>query len=413
VTVLINSKIFDGEASRLFDGLNVFIHGDRIVEVSARPPNPDDGGVVDCGNRTLMPGLIDAHVHAYALSASIYEMDKAPPSLRAAWAGPMLSRMLDRGFTTVRDTGGADYGLAIALQRGYIQGPRLYYCGFALSQTGGVGDFRDPEAYCAHDDQLLACGCGFTNSLNIVVDGVDGVRRAIRENLRRGSNFIKFFGSGGVTSTGDSLDSVQYSDEEIRAIVDEVERHGAYCTAHIHPDRALKRVISLGVHCIEHGTLIEPDTAQMAAEMGTAIVPTVAIVAALAAEGKELGLSHQSLEKLKRIKDEAVRRMQHMKDAGVRVGFGSDLLGRTERLQCTEFGLRKEIFSSHEILMQATSMNAQIIGAKGDVGVIKAGAYADLLVVEGDPVNDISLLEQDGRALAGIIRNGTFHKRTF
>jgi imidazolonepropionase-like amidohydrolase len=279
-----NAKIFDGLHDRLATGLNVVIEGDRIVEISDRPARPDSD-VIDCGGRTLMPGLIDAHIHAHALDVNPQRIHEAPPTLYAHFANDMLRKMLDRGFTSARDTGGADYGLYLALQRGWAVGPRLFYCGQALSQTGGHGDLRHQHHRDTGCGDFHACGCAQAGDLMAVVDGVDAVRRAVRENFRRGASFIKFMGSGGVTTTGDALTHMQFSDDEIRVIVDESERHGGYCTAHIHPDQALRRAIDLGVHCIEHGTLIEPDTAALAAERGTYIVPTLAIIRALGVEG--------------------------------------------------------------------------------------------------------------------------------
>lgn len=407
--VFANARIFDGESPALIDGLNLYVKDGRITEFSDRPPDPDDGEVLDCNGRTLMPGLIDAHVHAYALSPNLYEVREAPETLAACWASFVLSRMLDRGFTTVRDTGGADYGLFLGLQRGYIRGPRLYYCGRAISQTGGHADLRNPQQR-GCEGHLLACGCSHAGLFSAVVDGVDAVRRVVRENLFRGSNFIKLMGSGGVSTTGDKLDSIQFADEEVAAIVEEVERHGAYCTAHIHPDKALQRAIRLGVHCIEHGTLIEPDTARMAADQGTYIVPTMSIIWALSQEGEELGFPAQSLAKLDLIKDEAVGRLRHLRDAGVKVGYGTDLLGATERHQLQEFRLRSQIYSNHELLMQATSLAAEIIGAKGELGQIKAGALADILVVDGDPLQDVAVLMANGANLAAIMKDGIFVK---
>ncbi len=407
-----NALIFDGDSEKRLAGRTVVVDRERIVSVSDAPP-PAGSTVIDCGGRTLMPGMIDAHIHAYALSVNFYENTAAPDTLVACWASQMLGRMLDRGFTTVRDTGGADYGLFLALQRGYIRGPRLFYCGKAISQTGGHGDFRNPHHHHACDDNLLACGCGVVGLVTAVVDGVDAVRRVVRDNLRRGSNFIKFTGSGGVSSTGDKLSSIQFADDEVLAIVDEVERHGAYCTAHIHPDKALQRAIRLGVHCIEHGTLIEADTARMAADKGVSIVPTMAVIAALAIEGEALGYPPESLKKLDLVKDEAVSRLQHMKDAGVRVGFGTDLLGTLERHQCSEFTLRSPIFTPLELLRQATSVNAEIIGMKGQLGVVKPGAFADLLLVDGNPLDDIGLLAADGAKVAAIVKGGEFVKRNF
>jgi imidazolonepropionase-like amidohydrolase len=408
--VFTNARIFDGEGTRLVDGQSVFIKDGLIAEISDRPPNPGDGAAIDCTGLILMPGLIDAHVHAYALSPNLYDVREAPESLAASWASYVLPRMLDRGFTTVRDTGGADYGLFLALERGYIRGPRLYYCGKAISQTGGHADLRNPHQRGCGTDHLLTCGCGQVTLFSAVVDGVDAVRRVVRENLFRGSNFVKFMGSGGVSTTGDKLDSIQFSDEEVVAIVEEVERHGAYCTAHIHPDKALRRAIRLGVHCIEHGTLIEPDTARMAADRGTYIVPTMAVIWALAHEGVELGFPTQSLAKLDLIKDEAVARLQHMKDAGVTIGYGTDLLGSLERHQLEEFRLRSAIFSNHELLVQATSAAAEIIGAKGELGVVKKGAKADLLLVDGNPLEDIEVLTGSGDKVRIILKGGKFMK---
>jgi imidazolonepropionase-like amidohydrolase len=405
-----NVRVFDGEGAGLVAG-TVVVDGVTIASVGQAAP-PAGAEVIDGGGRVLMPGLIDAHIHAYAMDVNLQKVQAAPMSLLAHWAGHVLGRMLDRGFTSVRDTGGADYGLHLAIERGLIRGPRLFYCEKALSQTGGHADWRHPHHHDAGIDHLVACGCGVVNALAYVVDGVDKVRQAVRENVRRGSTFIKLMGSGGVASPSDPLDRAQFSDDEIRAIVDEVERAGVYCTAHIHPDHALKRAIRLGVHCIEHGTLIEADTARMAAERGTYIVPTLAIIAGLANEGAALGFPEESLAKLDLVKDQAVARLQHMKDAGVKIGFGTDLLGVLERHQCTEFRLRSAIFSPVEILRQATSMNGEILGMKGRLGVIRPGAVADILLVDGNPLENLAVLEQDGAALPVIMKAGRFHKRT-
>ncbi|MBK7469285.1 MAG: amidohydrolase family protein [Betaproteobacteria bacterium] len=250
----------------------------------------------------LMPGLIDAHIHAYFYDMNVNRLERLPATMYAHHAANMLRDMLDRGFTTVRDTGGADYGLWLAIQKGLITAPRLYYCEKALSQTGGHADTRHHHDYHHHDEHVVMCGCCFANPLGVIVDGVDSVRRVIREQLRRGASFIKFMGSGGVASVSDPLEGIQFGNDEVRAIVEEVENHLVYCTAHIHPDRALKRAIGLGVHCIEHGTLIEADTANMAADKGVNIVPTLAVIAGLAERGEEFGHPRESLDKLEQIR---------------------------------------------------------------------------------------------------------------
>jgi imidazolonepropionase-like amidohydrolase len=218
-------------------------------------------------------------------------------------------------------------------------------------------------------------------------------------------------GSGGVASPSDPLDRAQFSDDEIRAVVDEVNRAGLYCTAHIHPDHAMKRAISLGVHCIEHATLVEPDTARLAAERGTYVVPTISVLTAAAIEGPALGFPAKSLEKLAQVKDRAVGGLARLRDAGVKVGFGTDLLGTLERHQTTELIHRLAVYSPVEILRQATSTNAEILGRKHDLGVIRPGALADLLLVDGNPLADLSLLDQEGRTIPVIMKKGVFYRR--
>lgn len=407
--VFTNCRIFDGENEDLKTGLNVFIDGDKVKEVSDRVPTAVDGNVIDSGGRVLMPGLIDAHIHAYANDINTTVISSTPPTLYSHHAAYMLGRMLDRGFTSVRDTGGADYGLHLAIERGYFPSPRLYYCGKAISMTGGHGDFRHPHHHQPMED-CVSCGCSSVSHLCIVVDGTTAVLHAVRENLRRGASFIKFMGSGGVSSIGDSITGIQFSDEEVLAIVQEVERHELYCTAHIHPDRALKRAIKLGVHCIEHGTLVEADTARMAADAGTYVVPTMATIASLADRGEQLDFPRESLKKLALVKNEAIERLAHYRDAGVKVGFGTDLLGKLEEDQCTEFTLRANIYSNYEILRQATSINGEILGEKGRLGVIKAGAYADILLVDGNPLEDLNVVSSNGANFAMIMKGGAVYR---
>ncbi len=408
--VFTNARVFDGESKDLIDGKSVVV-ADGVIEALREAPVEDpDATVIDCGGRVLMPGLIDAHIHAYWHEMNINRLQRLPVTMYAHHAANMLGDMLDRGFTSVRDTGGADYGLWMAIEHGLITAPRLYYCEKALSQTGGHIDARHHHEYHPHDDHVVMCGCCFANPIGVVVDGVDAVRKVIREQLRRGASFIKFAGSGGVSTVSDPLEGIQFSNDEVRAIVEEVENHLVYCTVHIHPDRAMRRAIQLGVHCIEHGTLIAPDTARMAADKGTYIVPTLAVIAALADEGESFGLPSESLLKLEMIKGEAIERLHHMKNAGVRIGFGTDLIGAIQPRQCIEFGLRANVFSNLEILNQATAMNAEIIGEKDRLGVIKPGTLADIIVADGNPLEDIDILARDGAGLSVIMKAGEFHK---
>ncbi len=401
-----NAHLFDGVSDALRPA-HVLVEGGLIREISDTPIRQTGAVRVDVAGRTLMPGLIDAHVHAYCPDVDPARGDRQPITLVAHRARQMLEDSAQRGFTSVRDCGGGDNGLFQALERGLIAGPRLFYCGRALSQTGGHGDARARFETCA-------CGhahqAGYQGHLSRTVDGPDNLRVAVREELRRGASFIKIMGSGGVASPSDPIHLAQYSNDEIRAVVDEVERHEVYVTAHVHPDAALRRCIELGVHCIEHGTLISAETATLAAAKGVPIVPTLAVIKALARHGAELGFPKASLDKLAEIEPVAIGAVERLKTAGARIGFGTDLIGVLDRHQCLEFELRREVLQPVDILRSVTSVNASILGAGDRIGRVSEGYVADLIVVDGDPLTDIALFQDDGRNVPLVMKAGAFLK---
>jgi imidazolonepropionase-like amidohydrolase len=258
-----SARVFDGESEALRVDANVFVQGNVISEISERPVGADEE-VVDCGGRVLMPGLIDAHVHVYAAGLNIVRVAQSPMSYLAHFAAQFLHASLDRGFTTVRDVGGADIDLVLAIKDGLLDRvPRLLYGGRVISQTGGHGDFRpgDHSLETGH-----YCGCSYhADQLAVIADGADAVRKAVREELRRGASHIKIMASGGVASPTDPLDRCQYSDDEILAAVEEADRAGFYVAAHCHPKEAVHRAAALGVRSIEHATLIDLATAEYVA----------------------------------------------------------------------------------------------------------------------------------------------------
>ncbi|HEY3889611.1 MAG TPA: amidohydrolase family protein [Caulobacteraceae bacterium] len=401
-----NAHLFDGVGDALRPA-HVLVEGAVIREVSETPISMAEAVRIDVAGRTLMPGLIDAHVHAYCPEVDPARGDRMPMTLVAHRARRMLEDSARRGFTSVRDCGGGDHGLFQALERGWIKGPRLFYCGRALSQTGGHGDGRARFEACA-------CGhmheAGYQGHLSRTVDGPENLRLAVREELRRGASFIKIMGSGGVASPSDPIHLAQYSADEIGAVVDEAERHEVYVTAHVHPDAALRRCIELGVGCIEHGTLISAETAALAAEKDVPVVPTLAVIKALARHGAELGFPRASLDKLAEIEPVAIGAVERLKRAGARIGFGTDLIGPLDRHQCLEFELRREVLSPAEILRSATSGNAAILGAGDRIGRIAEGFLADLIVVDGDPLSDIGLFQDDGRNVPIVMKAGAVLK---
>ncbi|MGF1592236.1 MAG: amidohydrolase family protein [Kiloniellaceae bacterium] len=399
-----NCRLFDGLGDALREDCHVLVEGERIREVSDRPIKSAEAERVDLEGRTLMPGLIDAHFHALAADPDFARLDAMPRSLLHQHARLLLEAALRRGFTTVRDAGGADYGLAMAIKAGLIEGPRLFFSGRSLTQTGGHADFRSPEA--GHSGVCL-CGQG-SNVFGTIADGVPEVRRAAREELRRGATQIKIMASGGVSSPSDPIWNLQYSEEEIRAIVWEAESWRTYVMAHAYTAEAIARCVAYGVRSIEHANLIDAAAARACADAGAFVVPTLVTYEALERFGPELGLPPVSLEKLKVVRAAGVKSLEILKAAGVSVGFGTDLLGAMQVHQSREFTIRAEVLSPAEILRSATSVNAALLNAEGDLGVVAPGALADLLVVDGDPLADLSLLEGQGAHLRAIMKGGRF-----
>jgi imidazolonepropionase-like amidohydrolase len=392
----INARVFDGVNEACAEGMSVLVADGSIKEVAARELKADR--VVDVGGRTLMPGLIDAHFHAYASDVSIAKIDSIGAAYRTAHAVRMLGHALDCGFTTVRDVGGGDWSLWKALEEGLIRAPGYYYSGKALSMTGGHGDFRTPEQE--------GCACGAMESLCHVADGVDACLKATREELRRGAHCIKIMGSGGVASPTDPIWMNQYREDEIRAIVGEATERRAYVTAHCHPASAVRRCVEYGVRSIEHGTLIDEETAAFVAARGAYVVPTMATIFALKEAGPRLGFPAVSQQKMEVAFAAALSGMDIMKKAGVKLGLGTDLLGELYVQECREFTIRREVFSPVEILRQATSINAEMMQQAGRLGCIAPGAAADLLVVDGDPLADIGRIAEDGKHLRAVVRKG-------
>lgn len=381
---IINAVVFDGESAELVDG-PVHVENGRIVAVGGSFAAER---VIDARGGTVLPGLIDAHCHAYGISLDMLAIEGRPLSYVALAGARRLAAALRRGFTTVRDVAGGDAGLARAIAEGLIPAPRYLYTGAALSQTGGHGDPRGVD--------MDVCGCHEHGTE--VVDGVDAVRAAVRDRFRRGAHAIKMMTSGGVMSLSDPIRVPQYSAEEISAATDEAGRRGSYVAAHAYSPEAIRHSVLNGVRSIEHGNLMDVETAELMASHGAFLVPTLATYDAISRRGKEVGLSPVSAEKNLEVLDAGAKAVALARAAGVRVGFGTDLMGELEDEQLHGLRLQVEVDGPLDALRSATSVNADLIG-RDDLGRVRPGAAADLLILNGNPFDTPSLLWGEDRTV--------------
>ncbi|MFQ5774326.1 MAG: amidohydrolase family protein [Kiloniellaceae bacterium] len=395
--------MLDTAAGELVPDRHVLVAGDRIREVAERPLAAGEAAVVDLRGRVLMPGLCDGHVHVTAATANLAALRHWSPFYLSARASAILRAMLMRGFTTVRDAGGADFGLAEAVAEDLIVGPRILFCGKALSQTGGHGDMR-PRGENALDDCFCFAGLGR------VCDGVAEVRRAARDEIRRGATHLKLMVSGGVASPTDRIGNTQFAVEEIAAAVEEAEAAEIYVMAHAYTARAVARAVAQGVRSIEHGNMIDEPTADLMVEKGAYLVPTLSTYAALSREGLEAGMPPDQHAKLGVVIEAGMRGLELAHRRGVKLVYGTDLLGDLHRHQSGEFSIRAEVQKPAEIIRSATVTAAECFRMAGEIGVVAPGARADLLVVDGNPLDDLGRLQDQGRHLLAIMKDGKFYK---
>ena len=403
-----NATLVDGTVDEPREGFDVLVEADRIREISDKPLTAGPGTTeIDLKGKTLMPGLIDAHVHVKATMLNLGRLNDVPVTYLIASAAQIMKAMLMRGFTSVRDAAGADRGMADAVDHNLIVGPRLFVSGLALSQTGGHCDFRAPTEI----STIITCACQVSSQqLGRIADGVDECRRAARDELRKGAHQLKIMAGGGVASPTDPIQNTQYSVDEIRAIVEECEAWHTYATAHAYTPHAIKRVVECGVRCVEHGNLIDEETAQLMAERGTYHVPTSITYFAMNKHGKDFGLPEVSMQKLGEIVDAGMRAVEISNNAGVKIGHGSDLLGPLHKYQSEEFSLKASVLGNHGAIKSATMTNAEILRQDTELGQLKTGFKADLIVVDGNPLQDIGLLEGDGAHISLVMRDGMIFK---
>jgi imidazolonepropionase-like amidohydrolase len=396
-----NATLLDGHGEHARPGMHVLVDGGRIREVSDRPIATTAAARLDLGGRTLMPGLIDAHVHVVATVANLAQNALLPDALIAHRAAAIMREMLYRGFTTVRDLGGATLGLRLAWEEGLFEGPRLVLCGKALSQTGGHSDGRG-----RHDGRDMALIERNLGSMGRIVDGVDAVRRACREEIKAGADYIKVMANGGVASPVDPIAFLGFSESELRAAVEEAAMAQTYVAAHLYTDEAIARAVRCGVRSLEHCNLITEETARAAAAAGCMACPTLVTYEALKEEGASLGLGPESVAKIDDVRLAGLHSLEVMARAGLPMAFGTDLLGPMHRHQSEEFVIRRRALPAMEVIRSATVHAARLLRMEGRIGCIAEDAFADLIVVDGDPLADLALLTHQGAHLPLIMQGG-------
>lgn len=402
-----NFAMLEPDHGELRRGHEILIEGETIREVSDKPIKADGADVIDCGGRTLMPGLIDSHVHVMLSEVYIRALESVPLTLATARAARLMKGMIDRGFTTVRDTGGADWGIKEAVEKNDVPGPRLFIAGAAIGPTGGHSDPRRRTDFGAR------CHCcnAMAYTMN-VSDGVSAVRKSVREQMRLGADHIKIMMSGGVASPYDPLDSLQFSLDEIRTAVEEAAAFGRYVCAHAYTPEAITRAAQCGVRAIEHGNLIDEASAKLMAENKMFLTANLVAYYAMKERAAEFGMNADMLAKNDLVIDGGLKSLEICKRAGVPVAYGSDLLGQLQVEQSREFILRSEVLSPLEIIRSATTTGAQILRMEGKLGTLRAGAFADIILVDGDPLKNLGLFQDQGKHLPAIMKGGVFHKNT-
>lgn len=398
--IIRNATVLDPDSETLVPDQVIQTEAGRIVAVGGVDVEAasSPAQVLDARGLTVMPGLMDAHVHVASASGDLAAISSMSPFYVAAQASVTLKQMLRRGFTTVRDVAGADFGIARAVDENLLIGPRVLFGGPAFTQTGGHGDTRS-EGQTAFNEGNF--------SLNRVVDGVEELRRAAREQLRKGAHHLKMYVSGGVAaSPTDQMDATQYTDEEIRAVVAEAMAAHRYVAAHAYSAEAINRALTAGVRSIEHGNLIDESSVALFKQHRAFMVPTLATYYAMAREGAEHGVPANPRWPMEKVLGLASAALELAHYGGVDLAFGTDLLGGMQKFQSHEFALRADLQPAGDVVRAATTNAARLFRMEETVGKVEVGFAADLIFVKGNPLDDVRVLADPRTNIRLVMKSG-------
>lgn len=404
LTIFENANVLDVVAGAMQPARRVVVEGTKIRDVDAGAVSASEIKRIDLKGLTLMPGLIDCHCHVLQSTSNLAALSVESATYAAARAFEIMRGMLSRGFTTIRDVGGADHGIARAVEEGLVEGPRVIYGGKALTATGGHGDYRSKGQY--HEDPSY-----HVPRISRVCDGVDALRCAVRDEVRKGAHHIKIMANGGVASPTDRITSDQYSEEEIRAVVDEAAMAGLYVSSHTYTSRSIQRAVRNGVLSVEHGNLADRETLELVASRGAFLVPTLIVFKALAEEGVADGLPAELTTKIGDMLDRGMGVVQLAHGLKIPMAFGTDLIGAMHRRQSEEFDLRADLVPAEDLLRMATVNGATLVRRETSLGQVKPGFEADLIAVRGNPLENVRLLANPARNLALIMKGGRIVKQ--
>ncbi|KUI57382.1 hypothetical protein VP1G_04669 [Cytospora mali] len=405
--ILTNAKVVDVAKGKIRPNSAVKLENGLIQAIDDSTPSSVSDArkqgytVIDCEGHYLCPGLIDAHVHLMAVPG-FGDLSKAfgnPNDVSVLRQPYVCAQMLHRGFTSVRDCGGALLALKEAINDGVFPGPRLFIAGHALSQSGGHADYRGPHE---HD---FCCG-GVTTGLGRVCNGVSQCMQAVREEIRCGVDFIKVMGSGGVSSPTDKIDHLQFTGAEIRAMAECAANAGTYVTAHAYTAKAIRHCVENGARGIEHGNFIDEPTAKLMAEKGCFLTPTLVTYAEMASQKWKGFLPPESRSKNEEVLRAGLQALKIAHDAGVTICYGTDLLGPLGQAQTYEFSLRSKVLSPLAVLQSATVNPARLVGREDSLGQIKPGFEADILVVRSNPLEDVTVFDDPESNVLTVIKEG-------
>ncbi|KAJ5897748.1 hypothetical protein N7504_008036 [Penicillium tannophilum] len=404
-----NANVVDVKAGKIIENAIVITHQGKIQSVSSSLPEPlpTDLTIVDCEGRYLCPGLFDAHVHLCAVPG-FSDLSKAfgnPNDVHLLRQPYTAAQMLHRGFTSIRDCGGAQLALKEAIDEGVFPGPRVFISGHALSQFGGHGDLRS-----AHEQTGCRGGTHSNNHLGRMCNGVPECMAAVREEIRCGADFIKIMGSGGVASPTDRLEHLQFTGSEIQAMVECANNAGTFVTAHAYTIKAIRHCIDNGVKGIEHGNFLDAPTAKMMAHKGVYLTPTLIAYAQMASERWNGYLPPESQSKNSQVLKSGLEALKVASDAGVTMCYGSDLLGPLGSAQTHEFALRSQVLKPVEVLRSATVNPAKMMGWEDAIGQIKEGFHADVVVLDKNPLKDVTIFDRPEEHVLAVMKDGRVYK---